>query len=142
MIDLYAHLQIAPDSTDETIREALASAPPALRANAEAVLLSPRRRQSYDRNRNLLHTIAELRLHLGLTYTRFWARSELREFWQQPTSVEPKPGRQVDSMLIAGAFRGVDRRMRPRASNQRSWIIAVGLALVAGLGVALWLHFR
>ena len=142
MRDLYAHLQIDSGAPDPTIREAIAKAPPALRADAEAVLLSPRRRQRYDRNRNLLHTIAELRLHLGLTYTRFWARSELREFWQQPTSITAKSGRAVDSMLIAGAFRGTDRRLRRHVSNQRNWIIAVALVVVVGLGVWLWLHFR
>jgi hypothetical protein len=142
MKDLYNHLQISPDADDATIRQALSTAAPPLRTDAEGVLLSPRRRQSYDRNRKLLHTIAELRLHLGLTYTRFWTRSELREFWQQPTSVAPKPGRQVDSMLIAGAFRGTDRRLRRHMSKQRNWIIAVGLVVVAGLGIWLWAHFR
>jgi hypothetical protein len=142
MKDLYAHLRIAPDAADSVIHEALASAPPAVRADAEAVLLSPRRKQSYDRNRNLLIAIAELRLHLGLTYTRFWARSELREFWQQPNAVEPKPGRQVDSMLIASAFHTAGSHAGRHATNKRSWIIAVGLVVVAGLGVWLWLHLR
>jgi len=142
MKDLYAHLQIAPDSAEATIRQALASAPPAVRADAEAVLLTPRRKQSYDRNRNLLNKIAELRLHLGLTYTRFWARSELREFWQQPMPIQTKPGRRVDSMLIANAFRAAGKHGRRHATNHTSWIVAVVLVVVVGLGVWLWLHFR
>ena len=142
MKDLYAHLQIAPTADESVIREAAANAASAIRADAEAVLLNPRRKKSYDRNRNLLHTIAELRLHLGLTYTRFWARSELREFWQQPTPVTQKPGRRVDAMLIAGAFRGAARRGRQHAPNRGSWILAVGLVVVAGLGAWLWIHFH
>lgn len=142
MRDLYDHLQIAPDASEEALRAAIAAAPPGLRADAEAVLLSPRRRQSYDRNRNLLHTIAELRLHMGLNYTRFWARSELQEFWQRPVPVTTKPGRQVDSMLIAGAFRGTDHRLRRHASNQTNWIIAIALVVGAGLGIVLWLRFH
>ena len=142
MKDLYTHLKIAPESGESAIREALATADPAIRADAEAVLLSPRRRQSYDRNRKLLHAIAELRLHLGLTYTRFWARSELREFWQQPGTAAVKTGRPVDAMLIAGAFRGKDRRLRRHVSNRGSWLIAVAVLVVVGCGVLLWVHFR
>jgi hypothetical protein len=142
MKDLYAHLHVDPAATDATIRQALASASPELRSDVEAVLLSPRRRQIYDRNRDLLNAIGELRLHLGLTYTRFWARSELREFWRQPTPVEPKPGRHVDSMLIASAFRTVGKHGRRHATSAKSWIVAISLVVVTGLGIWWWAHFH
>ena len=151
MIDYYKHLAIADDAPAETIRGAIAgAADPQLRRDALAVLLDPQRRHVYDRNRRLLLTIGELRLHLGLTYTRFWARADFRDFSPglAPADATAPPKRRVDAMLIAGAFHGsanafraVHRHGRRHAARLGGWWIGALFLVVALFALAAWRYF-
>ena len=134
MKDFYSTLSLAADADDEAIRAALATVPAPLRIDAEFILLDPRRRRVYDRNHRLLTTIGQLRSHLGLSYTRFWARQEYKDFWTDLTPPPQPKGRRVDATLIAGAFRTVGRHSRKHVTRGSNWLIAfiVLLAFVVG----------
>ncbi len=126
MKDFYSAMGLTADANEDAIRSALASVPHDVRADAEYVLLHPRRRTVYDRNHRLLTTIGQLRSHLGLSYTRFWARQEYKDFWDEvaPTPQQPK-GRRVDATLIAGAFKAVGRHGRKHVTRGTNWLIAL-----------------
>ncbi|HXE55166.1 MAG TPA: hypothetical protein VN541_19240 [Tepidisphaeraceae bacterium] len=142
MKDFYKRLNVDESAPEQTLRDALHRASARWRQDAEYVLLDPKRRAVYDRNRRLLLTIGELRLHLGLNYTRFWARQEFKDFWQElaPAGPAKAPGRKVDAKMIAGAFRAVGRRGRRHAARVgMGWILATSGVIVLLLGF-LW-HF-
>jgi hypothetical protein len=107
------------------ISAALPNAPADVRADAEFVLLDPKRRAVYDRNHRLLTTIGQLRSHLGLSYTRFWARQEYKDFWAEVVPTPQPRGRRVDAVLIAGAFKAVGRRSRKHVTRGSNWVIAL-----------------
>src|SRR3954469_19924769 len=87
MKDFYKRLGLDDDATADAIRGALvapaepARAPDAAtRVAAEFVLLDPRRRAVYDRNRRVLVTIGQLRSRLGLNLKPFWSRGGFGDF--------------------------------------------------------------
>ena len=139
MRDLYKRLNLSDDANEDAIRGSLARADPQLRTAAEAILLDPRRRPVYDRNRRLLLTIASVRFELGLNFTRFWSRKEFKDFWQTPQFIPPPedsaPKRRVDQMMIAQAFhaaRKVHHHGRHHAARWGwLWIAIVFLGAVA-----------
>jgi hypothetical protein len=144
MIDFYKRLNLPGGATEQQIRSALGTAAPDLRRVAETILLDPRRRRVYDRNRELLLTIAQLRFDLGLNYTRFWSRRQFKDFWKMPTfpfaSEAPEaPKRRVDKMMIAQAFHTARHHSRHHAARW-GWLWAIGLLVLgaAGLLVVLW----
>lgn len=144
MKDFYKRLSLPQGATEQQVRAALQAAAPDLRACAEAILLEPRRRRVYDRNRELLLTIAQLRFDLGLNYTRFWSRREFKDFWKVPTftpvSSEPNiQKRPVDKMMIAQAFHTARHHSRHHAARW-GWAWAVGLLVLgaSGLLIVLW----
>ena len=141
MKDFYSAMNLTADAGQDAIRSALAGAPPGVRADAEYVLLDPKRRAVYDRNHRLLTTIGQLRSHLGLSYTRFWARQEYKDFWDDlaPTQQQPK-GRRVDAALIAGAFKAVGRHGRKQVTRGSNWLIAL-MVIFAFLVAFLIVHF-
>lgn len=110
MKDLYKRLNVPDGATDEQIRRRLPTATAELRAAADTILLEPRRRRVYDRNRQLLVTIGQLRFDLGLNYTGFWSRRQFKDFWRAPAVFsttpipEEKPKRRVDKVMIEQAF--------------------------------------
>lgn len=144
MIDFYKRLKLPERASEEQIRSAARIASPDLRGCAEAILLDPRRRRVYDRNRELLLTIAQLRFNLGLNYTPFWSRRQFKDFWVVP-SFNPipeqpeKPKRRVDKMMIAQAFHSARHHSRRHAARW-GWAWAIGLLIlgVGGLLVILW----
>lgn len=87
MKDLYKRLGLDESATADAIREAPASPVTAgatrddeTRSAAEFVLLDPRRRAVYDRNRRVLVTIGQLRSRLGLNLKPFWSRGGFGDF--------------------------------------------------------------
>lgn len=145
MQDLYKRLNLDESAHEAAIRERLAAADAGLRTAGEVVLLDPRRRAVYDRNRRLLLAIAQLRGELGLNYTRFWSRGEFKDFWQTPDFAAPepqkKPGRRVDKMMIANAFHTVKHHGRHHAARWGAWWAAALLALAAAAaGAMLYLN--
>jgi len=147
MIDLYKRLGIGDESVADAIRAALPAADPQTRQAAESILLDPRRRPVYDRNRRLLVTVGQLRAHLGLNFTRFWSRHQFTDFryvlepeaGAAPPAIKPP----VDPLAVLRAFspRGA-RHRRPR--RQDSWpatAIIVLLALITVLAT-LWYWIR
>lgn len=139
MRDLYKRLKLSDQSTDQQIRSALARAAPDVKNNAEFVLLDPRRRAVYDRNRELLLTIAQLRFDLGLNYTPFWSRRQFKDFWKTPefafpTAQNEAPKRRVDKMMIAQAFHTVRHHGRHHAARW-GWWWAAGIMIVGGCGI-------
>ena len=142
MKDFYKRLNLDPTAREQVIRDALPKASPNWRQDAEYVLLDPKRREIYDRNRRVLLMIGELRMHLGLNYTRLWARQEFKDFWQElaPSGPAKTSGRRVDAMMIAGAFRTVSRHGRRHAARiGTGWIMAT--ATVLALLIAFLWHF-
>lgn len=138
MRDLYQRLNLPPEADADAIRRAAESAEPSLRTDATAVLLDPRRRVVYDRNHRLLRTIGELRMHLGLNYTRFWARQEFRDFRLELAPAPVPRGRRVDALLIAHAIRNVGRRGSRHIPRHRAvWIIAMILFAIS-LALLFW----
>src|SRR3954454_13663806 len=104
MKDLYVHLGVDESSSGDAIRTALASADDATREAAEYILLDPRRRDVYDRNRRAVATIGRLRANLGLNLTRFWPRSRFADFTID-LAPSPRQSRQPDDpMAMAWAF--------------------------------------
>jgi len=141
MRDLYKRLRIPEDASDETIRQALPSTDAPLRQDVEFVLLDPRRRGVYDRNRRVLVTIGKLRAHLGLTYTRLWARSDFKDFWPDLAPADPGPRkRRVNSLMIAHAIRTAHRHGRRHAARWGKWWISLWAIVIFALLVALWRH--
>jgi hypothetical protein len=138
MKDFYQRLNIAPYADEGAVRAALENFDPQSRNEAEFVLLDPKRRQIYDRDHRLLTTISQLRLHLGLNYTRFWARQEYREFWSEVMPAQQPVGRRVDAMMIAGTFRAVGRHGRRHASKPLNWLILVAVITVAIATYLVW----
>jgi hypothetical protein len=131
MKDFYQRLKIAPYAEEATVRAALADADPPSREAAEFVLLDPKRRRIYDRDHRLLTMIGELRMHLGLNYTRFWARQEYRDFWRELMPAQEPVGRRVDAMMIARAFGAVGRHGRRHVRKPLNWLILVAVVAVA-----------
>ncbi len=129
MKDFYSAMGITADAGEDAIRTALPNAPGDLRADAELILLDPRRRAVYDRNHRLLTTIGQLRSHLGLSYTRFWARQEYKDYWQELVPTPKTRGKRVDAALIAGAFRTVGRHGRKHVTRGSNWLIAFMVVL-------------
>ena len=141
MRDLYKQLGIDEQASDEAIRSAIGRADGSLAESALMILLDPRRRVVYDRNRRLLATIGQLRAHLGLNYTRLWARREFKDFWIDLSAAPAaaRPLRRVDPMLIAGAFRAAGRPGRRHAARWGAWTItAVLLALLLLAFLTFW----
>lgn len=83
MQDLYTKLRIEPDAGEDHI-VAAAEEQPELR-EFTAILLNPDRRAGYDRVRNTLNTIAELRFRLDLPTNDAWFRKHYPEHnrWRQ-----------------------------------------------------------
>jgi len=135
MKDFYSALNLSPQADEEAIRASLTTAPADVQSDARLILLDPRRRAVYDRNHRLLTTIGELRSHLGLSYTRFWARQEYKDFWKELGTGPVKRGKRVDAALIAGAFRAVGRHGRKHVTHRRNWIVAAILVSIALLVV-------
>ena len=139
MRDLYKQLGVGEASGDADIRAALAGAAPEVREAAELILLDPKRRAVYDRNRRVLVTIGRLRGHLGLNLTRFWPRPRFADFTINLSPVATEgPGRPIDAATMAWAL-GVDvggggvwRRRRTR----RALLIGAALVLLGLLAVA------
>lgn len=87
MKDLYKRLGLDNAATEDAVHDALAAPAVAgrpidseIRAAAELVLLDPRRRAVYDRNRQVLVTIGQLRARLGLNLKPFWSRGRFGDF--------------------------------------------------------------
>lgn len=151
MKDLYKRLNVPEGATEAQIRQRLPAASAEVRAAAEMILLEPRRRRVYDRNRQLLVTIAQLRFELGLNFTRFWSRREFKDFWRTPVPVfsstaipqgTSKPKRRVDKIMIAQAFhaaRTVHHRGRHHVARWGwAWAAAGITGAVAVLVFVLW----
>lgn len=143
MKDLYRRLVIEPTASTEAIRAALEAADADTRQAAEFILLDERCRPVYDRNRRLLVTIGRLRAHLGLNYTRFWSRAAFKDFWHDVAPPEAqRPGRRVDAMMIARAFRAAKHHGRRHAVRWGLWWTSFAiLALTAVLAATLWQHW-
>jgi hypothetical protein len=140
MKNLYKRLGVDESSGEGEIRAALAAADAATREAAGFILLDPRRRPVYDRNRGVLATIGQLRAHLRLNLTRFWPRTRFEDF---TFDLAPPPrGRYIDPMTMAWAM-GVQPPSPPGArSRLRRAALAAGslVALTAALLVAWRLH--
>ena len=143
MKDLYRRLNLGEDATEQELRAALPTADPALRDSVKSILLDPRRRGVYDRNRRLLLAIGELRAHLGLNFTRFWARGDFKDFWKELAPMPPpqRAALRVDPMLIAQAIVAVGRHGKRRAKEPLAWLWAIVAALGAFLIIVAWRHW-
>lgn len=145
MKDLYKRLKVEGGATEEQIRQSLGAAPPNVRGSAELILLDARRRSVYDRNRDLLLTIAQLRFDLGLNYTPFWSRRQFKDFWIVPTFTTPAappeaPKRRVDKMMIAQAFHTARHHGRHHAARWGIWWAVALIAVGAGAAIVILWH--
>ena len=140
MRDFYKRLGISEGASEREVRTALAAADPATREAGELVLLDPRRREVYDRNRRVLGTIGRLRANLGLNLTRFWPRARFADFTHElAPAVTHNPG---DPMAMAWAF-GVRPPASRRSATRVSGITVVAAVLCAvASAVAVWWWLR
>jgi hypothetical protein len=89
MRDLYRHIGL-PGHTDD--RTAIANAIQRCRSDraaaraAEAILLDPERKAIYDRARNTLETIGQIRANLGLLRAQNWLASNCSDFDVMPST--------------------------------------------------------
>jgi hypothetical protein len=140
MEDYYKRLNISDMASEDDVRSALSDVHAPWREPAEFVLLEPRRRKVYDRNRRLLVVIGQLRFELGLTFTRFWSRERFKDFWAEPAFVEspePPPKKPVTKLMILGAFKSAGKRHVERYG--RWW---VGVVILVALLVVLLVIWR
>lgn len=150
MKDLYKHLRLSPDATDEEIQEALAdpvrgrhpSAP-----DARAILLRPHRRAQYDRVHVALRLLGQLRAHTDKADTPF-ARQHENDFRvsvvspsrQQPAEQgRPAPGPHPHqsgprSRAPAPAVNPVIRAFMPLWALLKS-LLAIAFSYAAVFGV-------
>ena len=140
MIDLYRRLNVSPDSDAASVDAALPHADPATREAAQMILLNQRRRAVYDRNRQVLVTIGQLRARLGINYSRFWSRALYGDFVvdleSEASGPPPRLRQRVDPMGILRAFgprRGTRHHHRRR---RRAWVVA---AVIAAAIFVAWL---
>ncbi|WP_192035057.1 hypothetical protein [Halomonas sp. YLGW01] len=137
MRDLYQRLNLPSDADDHAIQRAIAACDhSALKADAQAVLGEPERRQEYDALLNALSDIGLLRARLGLTHGPFWQDSTANDFSLPPDNTGAR-----HDLLIARVERAValhDRWRQWRAP----WLLPVLLLgasiLGAGIGAALY----
>ena len=138
MKDLYKQLGVDELAGEGDVRVALSAvADPATREAAEFILLDPRRRAVYDRNRRVLATVGRLRANLGLNLTRFWSRARFADF---TIDLAPPPGRtrRIDPMQMAWAL-GVgshSQRSRPWFLR-RTFLTACAVLFVTAFVLAL-----
>ena len=139
MKDLYQRLDVHDTADEDAIRAALPTSDPAVREAAEFILLDPRRREVYDRNRHVLATVGRLRANLGLNLTRFWPRARFADFTIDLTPPPPpRRPRTIDPMAMAWAF-GVRPGRAPRRSRDK-WVAVAVIVSVVMLGLLLvWL---
>ncbi len=142
MKDFYGRLGVEVGASGEAIGKALEGASADLREEAGVILLNDRRRAVYDRNYRLLTTIGQLRAHLGLSYTRFWARQEYKPFWQELSTAPPRRGRRVDAALIAGAFMAVGRHGRKHVTHKSNWLMALIVICMVILAIVIFRVLR
>jgi hypothetical protein len=140
MRDLYKRLGLEESSGDGDIRSALAAADPATREAAEFILLDPRRREVYDRNRGVLVTVGKLRAKLGLNLARFWPRARFADFTIDLAASSAARGQYIDPMTMAWAF-GV-HPVAPRGARSRLKRILAGVAILLLLTAVLFVAFR
>ena len=138
MKDLYKQLGVDESAGEDEVSAALGTvADPATREAAEFILLDPRRREVYDRNRRVVATIGQLRANLGLNLTRFWPRARFADF---TIDLAPPPGRprRIDPMRMAWAF-GVGSRSRRRRPwfLRRTFLTACAILLITAVVLAL-----
>lgn len=138
MKDLYRRLGISESATDAEVRAALRAADADTLQAAVFILLDPRRRAVYDRNRRTVATIGRLRANLGLNLTRFWPRSRFEDFTIELTA--PPPRRRpvvMDRTAVAWAF-GVKPAARARPPRRRLVVALVVLAIIALAVAVVW----
>jgi hypothetical protein len=140
MRDLYQRLGVSDSAPETELRAALAGADPSTRESAEAILLEPRRRAVYDRNRRVLTTIGRLRANLGLNLTRFWPRARFADFTHDLAPQSASHRQPMDPMSMAWAFgveppRGYRRPWRNRAIGA-----GVSCAVVAAMLMVWWMR--
>jgi hypothetical protein len=140
MRDLYKRLGLDESSDDGAIRAAVATADPATREAAEFILLDPRRREVYDRNRQVLATVGTLRAKLGLNLARFWPRSRFADFTIDLAASSGARGQYIDPMTMAWAFGVHPVALRgPRSRLKR---IAGGVVILLLLTALLFVVLR
>ena len=147
MKDFYKRLRLDDAATADVIRGALAApAEPAgaldaaTREAAEFVLLDARRRAVYDRNRQVLVTVGQLRARLGLNLKPFWSRGGFGDF---SYPFDPTGGHSGGATTAAGTHPPQDPLADPRmlwrafgaGRRRRS---GVGLAARGPSRLALW----
>jgi hypothetical protein len=138
MRDLYKHLGIPSESTEEEIRAAIArNSRGDVKQDAEEVLLGSGSRAVYDRNRALLAQIGILRRRLALENSRHWTGSTAEDF--TPLSLERRS--LLDELKSERARSGATGR--PGANRPvgkgifKGW--SVRLLVLVGIGV--WIYF-
>ena len=138
MKDLYKQLGVDESAGEAEVRAALVDvADPVTRQAADFILLDPRRREVYDRNRRVVATIGRLRANLGLNLTRFWPRARFADFTIDLVPPPRRP-RRIDPMRMAWAFGvapGTPRR-RPWV-RKRTVLVACAILLITAAALAL-----
>ena len=139
MNDLYKRLGVDESAGEGEVRAALgAAADSQTREAAEFIVLDPRRREVYDRNRRVVTTIGRLRANLGLNLTRFWPRGRFADFTIDLAPSQPARPRGIDPMRMAWAF-GVGSKSSRRRHwvRKRTLVTAFAILLITAVVLAL-----
>ncbi len=132
MRDLYQSLRLEPDASPDRIAAAADSNPDV--QEFTAILLDPDRRADYDRVRNVLRMIGELRRRLGLNKQGTWFAENYPDFAGVPAASSRPVGAPGRPPPVSAAPVFAARRhtaARPQKSLWR-WVLPVA---VAALGV-------
>jgi len=130
MRDFYRRLKIPENSGRKEIKLALIDFPDKeLRGAGATILLDERRKAVYDRDRQVLATIGQLRSRLGLYLAPFWARGQFADF----TYGDPPPtsSQKINQLIVSQAFKPVRRRRRHGSRRLRNPEVIA--ALIGGI---------
>lgn len=137
MRDLYARLFLARAASDVEIKAAVVACPHAeLRADAEAVLLHPGRRRTYDQLHTMLTSIGHMRAALGLLQTPLWqGQSEFDGHMTDSGSRYDRFIRKQENMLTALHFAELMKAGQASPSASRTTVSPrlVQGAVIAGI---------
>ena len=138
MKDLYKQIGVDESAGEGEVRAALgAVADPRTREAAEFILLDPRRREVYDRNRRVVATVGRLRANLGLNLTRFWPRARFADFTIDLAPPSGRP-RRIDPMQMAWALGVGSRPPRSRPwFSRRTFLTACAVLFITAVVLAL-----
>ena len=136
MRDFYRRPKIPENAGRKEIKLALIEHPDKeLRSAGATILLDERRKSVYDRDRQVLATIGQLRSRLGLYLAPFWARGQYADFsYGDPP---PTNSQKINQLIVSQAFKPGGRRRSHRGRYREVIAAVIGGVIALAFLVAL-----